>query len=50
MWALLFMSVNVRHPIPEYVEIYPTRQECIVKIQKTTWYGHTPAYCAPISK
>ena len=50
MWALIFMTVIARNPIPDYVELYQTRQECVVKIPKTTWYGYTAGYCVPISK
>lgn len=50
MWALIFMTINVRHPIPDYVELYQSRQECVAKIPKTTWYGFASAHCAPISK
>ena len=50
MWALIFMTVTGRVSIPQYAELYQTRQECVVKIPKTTWYNNPAAYCVPISK
>lgn len=49
MWALIFMS-TARFSIPEYVEVYETRQECISRIPKDRFMGVPAAFCAPIEK
>jgi len=47
LWALIFMS-TAKFPIPEYVELYQTRQECIAKLPKERLFFSASAYCAPI--
>lgn len=48
MWALIFMATTGRVVVPEYVEIYQTRQECVAKIPQTGFLQMARAYCAPI--
>lgn len=50
MWALVFMATSGRI-IPEYVELYQSRTECVSHIPKTeSFFQSTMAYCVPVSK
>lgn len=49
-WALILM-VCQRNCIPNYVEVYPTKAECVAKVDKDKSIFYSPrSYCVPIVK
>ena len=49
-WALIIMACT-RYCTPTYAEVYQTKAECVVKVDKDTSFLHRPmSYCVPIVK
>ena len=47
LWALIFMTTSGRTYVPEYVELYETRKECVAKMPESSWFSKH-GYCVPV--
>jgi hypothetical protein len=49
-WALILMACQ-RVCVPHFVELYPTKAACELKVDSSTSVFHAPrSYCVPIVK
>lgn len=48
-WALIFMTCS-RLCTPQYVELYPTRDACVLNKPKESFWGGGTTYCVPVAK